>query len=595
LRLLHFTIKTLAMTSLRSLLVLIPLAGLAACADVPTQTAQGPAPTRMAAIPEAHDTGSLYGLFLAGSKAVSDGHSQIAADYFAKAAQSDPSAGFLRERAFTAALFAGDVHRAAGLAPEPGQASLSVQRLGQLTRTVDALAEGRGHDAQVALGPEPLGPPHREGSLLLAPWVAAAAGDTKAALTLPDARGDLLVTEVSTLDQALLSERFHHYEDAEAGFHKLTSGGDTSEASIIAYGSFLERRDRKADAKALYDTAIKVDANNAPIRAARDRVVAGGSAPPQPTIDQGAAQALLAPAAAYFAQRQPELGLTYLRLVLRLDPTRDDAWILLGDTLVAAGDLDSARSAYGHIQPGSVQYVGARGRLILTYQGPDDAPKALAIAEDTAKAAPHDDDALALLADSLRTSEKYDESAKVLDTLITHQGDRAGWQLYYMRGVALAQADHWPQAEPDLKKALALKPDDPEVLNYLGFSWIDRGERLLEAKAMIEKAAAARPDSGAIIDSLGWAYFKLGDYQNAVAQLERAVSLEAADPDINDHLGDAYYRVGRVTEARYQWQRVLTLSPAPTLRQQVEMKLKSGPGAPQTTKPAHVASVGQSG
>jgi len=112
---------------------------------------------------------------------------------------------------------------------------------------------------------------------------------------------------------------------------------------------------------------------------------------------------------------------------------------------------------------------------------------------------------------------------------------------------------------------------------------------------MIEKAAVARPDSGAIIDSLGWAYFKLGDYQNAVAQLERAVSLEAADPDINDHLGDAYYRVGRVVEARYQWQRVLTLGPAPTLRQQVEMKLKSGPGAPPSSPPAHVAQVGQSG
>jgi tetratricopeptide (TPR) repeat protein len=595
LRLLHFTIKTLAMTTLRSLLVLIPLAGLAACADMPTQAALPASPTSVAAIPEANDTGSLYGLFLAASKAVSDGHSQVAADYFAKAAQSDPSAGFLRERAFTAALFAGDVHRAAGLAPEPGQASLSVQRLGQLTRAVDALAEGHGHEAQAALGPEPLGPPHREASLLLAPWAAAAAGDSKAALTLPDARGDLLITEVSTFDQALLFERFHHYEDAEAAFHKLTSGGETSEASIIGYGGFLERRGRKADAKALYETALKVDAGNAPIRAALDRTVAGGAAPAQQTINQGAAQALLAPAEAYFAERQPELGLTYLRLALRLDPTHDDARILLGDTLVAAGDLDSARDAYDHVQPGSPQYVGARARLTLTYQGPNDAPKALAIAEETLKAAPNDDDALELLADCLRTSEKYDESAKILDTLIAHKGDHASWQLYYMRGVALAEADHWPQAEPDLKKALALKPDDPEVLNYLGFSYVDKGEHLIDAKAMIEKAAAARPDSGAIIDSLGWAYFKLGDYQNAVAQLERAVGLEAADPDINDHLGDAYFRVGRVIEARYQWQRVLTLGPSATLRQQVEMKLKSGPGAPRIDAPAHVAQVGQSG
>jgi len=579
------------MTLLKSLLVLIPLAGLAACADMPAQTASAPTSSSVAAIPDANDTGSLYGLFLAGRKALNDGHGQVAAEYFAKASESDPSAAFLRERAFTAALIAGDVHRAAGLAPEGEPASLSVQRLGKLTRAVDALAQGHGHEAQLALGPEPLGPPHREASLLLAPWIAAAAGDDKAALTIPDARGDLLVTEVSTLDQALLQERFHHYAEAETAFHKLTSGGETSEASITAYGGFLERRGRKADAKALYDTALKVDPANAPIRAARDRVIAGGGAPAQPTIDEGAAQALLAPAAAYFAERQPELGLTYLRLVLRLDPTRDDAWILLGDTLVAAGDVDSARRAYDHIQPGSPQYVGARGRLILTYQGANDAPRALEIAQQTVKTDPKSDDALALLADSLRTSEKYDESAKIMDTLIAHQGDHAGWQLYYMRGVALAQADHWPQAEPDLKKALALKPEDPEVLNYLGFSWVDRGEHLVEARDMIEKAATARPDSGAIIDSLGWAYFKLGDYKGAVTQLERAASLEAADPDINDHLGDAYSRVGRIVEARYQWQRVLTLDPSPTLRQQVEMKLKSGPGAPNPDKPAHVAGL----
>ncbi len=587
---LQFAIKTLGMTSLKSLLILAPLLGLAACADVPTDTASGPAPSSAAAIPDAHDNGSLYGLFLAGHKALNDGHGEVASEYFAKAAKSDPS-GFLRERAFTAALVAGDIHRAAGLAPGPGEASLSIQRLGQLTRAVDDLAEGRDHEARAALGPEPLGPPHREASVLLAPWLAAADGDAKAALTLPDARGDVLVAELSILDQALLYERFHRYDDADTTFRKLTTGSDPSEATVIAYGGFLERRGRKADAKALYDAALKADPNNGPIHATLNHLVSGAAPTPQPTIDQGAAQALLGPAAAYFAERQPELGLTYLRLVLRLDPGRDDARMLLGDTLVSAGDIDSARAAYSHIQAGSPQYVSARGRLILTYQGPDDAPKALAIAEETVKAAPNDDDALALLADSLRTSERYGESAKVLDTLIAHEGDKAGWQLYYMRGVALAQADHWPDAEPDLKKALALKPDDPEVLNYLGFSWVDRGEHLDDAKAMIEKAAAARPDSGAIIDSLGWVYFKLGDYKKAVTELERAVSLEAADPDINDHLGDAYARVGRITEARYQWARVLTLDPSPTLRGQVEMKLKSGPGAPVAATSATVAAA----
>jgi Flp pilus assembly protein TadD len=127
-----------------------------------------------------------------------------------------------------------------------------------------------------------------------------------------------------------------------------------------------------------------------------------------------------------------------------------------------------------------------------------------------------------------------------------------------------------------MKKALTLAPDEPEVLNYLGYSWIDRGERLQEAKAMIEKAVAAKPDSGAMVDSLGWAYFRLGDFPKAVDQLERAAELEPADPDINNHLGDAYWRAGRKTEARFQWQRVLTLNPDAKMREEVERKLKSG-------------------
>jgi Flp pilus assembly protein TadD len=180
------------------------------------------------------------------------------------------------------------------------------------------------------------------------------------------------------------------------------------------------------------------------------------------------------------------------------------------------------------------------------------------------------------LADALRINERYAESAKVLDRLIADQGDKAGWQLYYMRGVALQQSDQWPSAEKDMKTALTLAPDEPEVLNYLGYSWVDRGERLPEAKAMIERAVAAKPDSGPIVDSLGWAYFRMGDYQKAVDALEHAAELEPADPDINNHLGDAYWRAERKTEARFQWERVLTLDPDAKLRDEVEGKLKSG-------------------
>jgi Flp pilus assembly protein TadD len=140
----------------------------------------------------------------------------------------------------------------------------------------------------------------------------------------------------------------------------------------------------------------------------------------------------------------------------------------------------------------------------------------------------------------------------------------------------------WADAETDLKTALKLEPDEPELLNFLGYSWIDRGEHLAEAMGMVKRAVAADPHSGAMVDSLGWAYYRLGDYKQAVQKLEQAVELEAGDPEINNHLGDAYWKVGRHDEAVFQWKRVLTLQPDAKIKADAEAKLASsrGPDGP---------------
>jgi Flp pilus assembly protein TadD len=176
----------------------------------------------------------------------------------------------------------------------------------------------------------------------------------------------------------------------------------------------------------------------------------------------------------------------------------------------------------------------------------------------------------------LRLNDRYAESAQVLDKLIIQAGPKASWNLYYMRGVARDQAGDWDGAERDLKQALALSPDEPEVLNYLGYSWIDQGINLDDGMKMIKRAVEQRPDDGYIVDSLGWAYYRIGNYDDAVKNLERAIDLKPEDPTINDHLGDAYWRDGRRTEARFQWNQVLIMQPSDKLRAQVEAKLKSG-------------------
>jgi tetratricopeptide (TPR) repeat protein len=572
------------MPRFRSFAVLISLTALGACATGPATVGLRAAEPADAA--SADDQASTYGLFLAGQAALDQGHGDEAAGFFAKAAGQDSDTDFIKTRAFIAALVAGDIPRAASLAPGPADASEGEQRLGRLTRAVEALAAGRGREAQALLTAVPAGSGDDIATKLLLPWAAGAAGDWKTALTLPDPGGDHLIEQVSLLDQALLYEHRDDIGRANQTFGKLLGESDGAGLYTLAYGEFLQRHERGSTAINLYQAALKGDPSNALVQEALARARSGHAPPAAPTLAEGAGRALLAPAALLLAEKQPQLGLIYLRLVLRLDPHRDEAWLLVGDTLTAGGQIEAAREAYAQPKPGSPSYVSARERLIGSYDQPSDAPIELQLAQETAKAAPDDPDAMELLADALRVNDRYAESAQALDKLIDQAGAKAGWSLYYMRGVALDQSGDWDSAERDLKQALVLSPDEPEVLNYLGYSWIDRGVDLKEAKAMIERAVAAKPDSGAIVDSLGWAYYQLGQYADAVEQLERATELEPADPDINDHLGDAYWRVGRRIEARFQWEQVLIMQPSDKLRAQVEVKLKSGLATPPPVHPA---------
>jgi len=162
------------------------------------------------------------------------------------------------------------------------------------------------------------------------------------------------------------------------------------------------------------------------------------------------------------------------------------------------------------------------------------------------------------------------------DAALSRAGDQgaASWPLLYARGIALERAGQWPRAEADFKRALQLVPEQPYVLNYLGYTWVERGENLAEARGMLERAMALRPQDGNIADSLGWALFKLGDLPNATKWLERAAELESRNATINDHLGDAYWAAGRRREAVFQWRRALTLDPEPAEGPRIEAKLR---------------------
>jgi tetratricopeptide (TPR) repeat protein len=198
----------------------------------------------------------------------------------------------------------------------------------------------------------------------------------------------------------------------------------------------------------------------------------------------------------------------------------------------------------------------------------------------------------------LRGRKEFAEAADYYTKAIALIGkpSKENWDQFYSRAVCYERMNQWAKAEPDFKTALDLSPDEPLILNYLGYSWVDRNEHIDQALALIKKAVSLKPDDGYYIDSLGWAYFRLGRYDEAVEQLERAVELKAEDPTINDHLGDAYWRAGRHLEAQFQWSTSLTSKPEPAEIPKLQAKMKDGlPPDPKAPPPAATNTTGTNG
>lgn len=573
-------LRSLALTLLAS--ASLTLTG---CASVPT--APG-GPVREPYVPMVSQEASVYALYIAGQTAINSGRSTEAARYFAQAQALDSGNSMLAERTFTAALLSGDVSTAAKMAElTGGDDKNGTKSLGQFVRAIDAMGSGDPAQAKLAFGllsQKDFDPSYKVSTELLLPYASAMAGDWDAALATPAPTKDRFASFFATLNQAQLLERRGKIEEATKAYQSLMATGDGSGFLAGAYGAFLERQGHKAEAIGIYDAVLAGNASDLTALDAKIRLAKKKPAPALPPLQKGAAATLMATAVAAVGQRQPQGGLIYLRLALRLDPSLDEAWVMIGDLMTSAKDNKAATAAYSQVLPASPRYGAARNRLAWGLQRAGENEAAIKLAQETVKARPKDIDCLSTLADLLRTAERFEESIKILDRVIAMRGETAEWGYYFMRGIALERSGKWPTAEADLKKALDLNPTEPDIMNYLGYSWIDRGEHLDQGLALIRQALTGRPGSGAMVDSLGWAYFRLGDFKRAADMLEQAVQMESADADVNNHLGDAYWRVGRTVEAKYQWERVLTLKPTDKMKAEVEGKLKGG--LPELTGPS---------
>ncbi len=389
---------------------------------------------------------------------------------------------------------------------------------------------------------------------------------------------------------AMISDFAGHEEPARAAF-EATMKGNANRATRVSlnYGGFLSRSGDRDEALKLFGRILEGNPNNPVITRGRETLESGGTMwPPVTTTADGVAEAFLSAGFAISGSRGGETARIYSQLALYLRPDLDAGRMLLAEVLESEQRHEDAIAAYRLVSKDSAYHWNARIRIATNMNQLDRFDETVALLREMAAERPDDTSALITVARVLRSQDRFEETIATYNEIMERTLRKSGtlkrqhWVLLYERGVAYERSKNWPPAEADFLKALELRPDEPRVLNYLGYSWIDQGVHLERARKMIETAVAKRPNDGYVVDSLGWVFYRLGQYEEAVKHLERAVELRPQDPIINDHLGDAYWRAGRRLEARFQWSHAIDLGAEEDMIPQIMEKQANGLGPPET-------------
>lgn len=348
---------------------------------------------------------------------------------------------------------------------------------------------------------------------------------------------------------------------------------------VLAHVQILSALERNAEALARFDQGFG-GALDPELAAIRRSLEAGAPLPPSLVTSprEGIAETFYTFASAFEGQGEDELTLAFARVAQHLNPEPAETKLLVARLLLNLGQPRLAAEAYALIGPEAPGYVSAEIGRADALRAAGDVEGGIAVLTALAQAQPDLVQAHLALGDALRREERFDQALAAYDAglaLVTEPAPWS-WPLHFNRAVCLERLGRFEEAVPSFRKALMLNPDQPQVLNYLGYSWIDRGENLEEALTLIQAAVAAAPDTGYIIDSLAWAYYRLGRHAEALAPMERASLLEPVDPIVTDHLGDIYWVNGRQLEARFQWRRALSFGPSEKDAERIRRKLDLG-------------------
>lgn len=542
----------------------------------------------MAAIP-------LSGRYLAARVAESDHDYDAAADQIDLALAEAPGDPDLLQAAFQLRLLAGRIDQAATLAPQviaanPGNGLAHLVLAVQSIKKRDYRAADQ--EFHKIAGDNPFGPLRD----YVQAWLKAGEKDFAAA------RASLAKLKVAAgsrseapalVVEAQIDELAGDKAEAEAKYRRAASLDKGNLRTMVAATDGLRRLGKGDEARELlkafgakFGDSVVLDgllAPNAPM-------------PPAPTAASGIADILFDIGSVLSADsrnQRTDLSLVFYQLAASLKPEHEFAWTMIAGLYEQFHMLPKAIAALGRIGPNSPLYWQAKLRSAALEAQEDRFDEAVARLRAMVAEKPDRIDAALTLADLLRSKERYADAVQAYDTAIDRirNVEERHWIVFFGRGIVLERTKQWPKAEADMKKALELSPEQPHVLNYLGYSWIDQGLHLDEGMKMLQRATELRPDDGAITDSVGWAFYRLGQYEKAVEWLERAAEQKGDDPTIIEHLGDAYWHVGRKREARFQWERALNQKPekdrVPVIRDKLENGLSASNDKPTVyEKPA---------
>ncbi|WDR02550.1 tetratricopeptide repeat protein [Devosia algicola] len=530
---------------------------------------------------------SPSGSFVAGQQALHDLRTHEAADYFGAAARDNWDSRVIVERAVVALASDGQVDQAADMA----------KRLLELDATNEL--------AKVLVGTQAL---KNRNFAKTEQMLSSVSQDSFTAITGSILRAWAFIGDKQPdKAEALLQELSLNGLEDFLAFHRAlmaeAEGNDAKAMDLAAkaleaepyvarivevYARVYADNDKWDEAEAAIDN-FEARGLSHPVVTRVKQEIAARKHPGKFTTSAliGAAEMYHGVGVALQRDNSTELALVFLRLALYLDPTSDVIKLAVGQLFDQNGQQAMANELYQTVPPQSMMRSTATVRVAQNLDALGDRAGAVKQLRAVVAEQPDNLDAVSVLGDMLRYDEKYDDAAIAYTRALALTGGEhpTDWRFYYVRGIAYERSKQWPKAESDFLKALKLVPDQPAVLNYLGYSWIDQDMHLERALDMIKKAVDASPQDGYIIDSLGWAYYKLGRDDEAVATLEKAVQLLPNDPEINDHLGDAYLKVGRTLEARFQWTIALAVDTVGAVTARVAPKLLEHTPDPQVSIP----------